>query len=326
MSLTEREGTVIELQGIKGLTIDERAAARQAARAALAKYAGDEPKRTDFQSRAARYPAWMMRLITAAMLIVFVSAAAPSLFRLFTAGRDYFLKGIPDAAQAAAAGAATFLMAEFMVIVSTLVMRIFFVGRARLLMGAPILLGIAMALVGNWVIEQPSDLFGWLITIAPPAAVLFMSLIGEKLLLEAIEQRHANEQAYQQALGDWKAAGANPESSSRWAQTYANTLKDALAAKNGRYKAGREALPLLTAEHWKTLVWREMRADNWFDAESPESPDLPESPILAETALVAEESVTVPFGSTARTADARANGRMTSPGSVIGGGRIAGRD
>ncbi len=257
------------IQGITALTIDERLDARSNAAAMIVKAAGERPDRAAYDHyTASKYPRWVAALVTAAMLVVFIAAAAPSLFRLFTAGRDYFLVGIADTTQAAIAGGATFLLAEFLVIVSTLVMRIYFTSWGRFIMAIPAGFGVFMALVGNWVIAQPHDLFGLLETFAPPVAVLFMSLVGEKLIFASMEQRHANEQAYQQAVKDWKTAAATPEKHSQWTQFYANALRESLAAKNRRYKAGREALPGLSMDDWRALVGRELAADNWFVMES----------------------------------------------------------
>ncbi|MBI5671261.1 MAG: hypothetical protein HZC41_24965 [Chloroflexi bacterium] len=268
---------MIDLQQIVSLTIDERIDARARAREMVTKAAGDMPARDQFNAAAfSRYPGWVTALVTLAMVIVFVAAAAPSLFRLFTAGRDYFLAGIADSDQAAIAGAATFLLAEFLVIVSTLAMRVYFAGRARLVMIVPISFGVLMALVGNWVIAQPIDLFGLLETFAPPVAVLFMSLIGERLILAAIDQRQQNENDYQAALAEWKAATSAPEKSAAWKQMYANVLREMLLAKNKGRKYFKENYAAITTATWKALVWREMQADDWYTAEAvPEAAPAP---------------------------------------------------
>lgn len=308
----------MSLMNIKSLTIDERLEARAAARSTIVKAAGDRPDRSHYEHySASKYPGWVIRLVTAAMIIVFLAAAAPSLFRLFTAGRDYFLHGISDPNQAAWAGAATFVLAEFLVIVSTLAMRVYFTGKAQLVMVIPIAFGVLMALVGNWVIAQPADLFGWLETLAPPVAVLFMSLIGEKLILTAIEQRQQNEQAYQIALADWQVKTSDPENSAAWRQFYATALRESLIRKNQRYKAGKEAIPMLSTADWKALVYREMQADNWY-----EQPD-DGSAVMAlpdAAAPVVEADEMHPFGSSALTLVAPVsmsmNGHAKEPGGV----------
>jgi len=254
------------LAAFRPLTDSERIAARQTALRNVVHAIGDEPDRAVYlRYSASEYPRWLTGLVVVGMLIVFLAAFALSIFRLFTAGRDYFLLGIPDPTQAAIAGVAIFLMAEFMVIVSTLVMRVYFEGRARLLMALPIGIGVAIALVGNGVIGKPGDLFGALETFAPPLAVLFMAIIGERLLLTTLRQRRAGELAYQQALAEWKQATAQPEQSPLFAQYYANALKDQLIRVNGRRTAVKELLPEMTVEHWRYLVSREIAAANWFE-------------------------------------------------------------
>jgi hypothetical protein len=86
-------------------------------------------------------------------------------------------------------------------------------------------------------------------------------------MLIAIEQRHANERAYQEATNDWQQATINPEAHSQWMQFYANALRDALRKANNRRK---EALEGLTTADWRALVYRELQADNWYEEPSAE--------------------------------------------------------
>jgi hypothetical protein len=53
-------------------------------------------------------------------------------------------------------------------------------------------------------------------------------------VLESVEQRHADECAYQEALAEWQTATANPEAHPQWAQFFANALRDALRRANNR--------------------------------------------------------------------------------------------
>jgi hypothetical protein len=129
----------------------------------------------------------------------------------------------------------------------------------------PIAIGVAIALVGNGVIGQPHDLFGGLETFAPPLAVLFMAIIGERLMLATLRQRRAAELAYQEAVNAWKQATARPEQSPLFDQFYANALKEQLIKANGRRTAVKELLPEMTVEHWRHLVSRELAAANWFE-------------------------------------------------------------
>jgi len=94
-------------------------------------------------------------------------------------------------------------------------------------------------------------------------------------MLEAIEQRHANERAYQEAINDWQRAAVNPEAHPRWMQFYANALRDALRKANSRR---RETVEALTHGDWRALVYRELQADNWY-----EIPETPSPAALVET-------------------------------------------
>jgi hypothetical protein len=62
----------------------------------------------------------------------------------------------------------------------------------------------------------------------PPLVVLSTAYVLKGQMLEAIEQRHAAEYAYQSALADWQAMTAEPERLSEWPQCHANALQDAL--------------------------------------------------------------------------------------------------
>jgi hypothetical protein len=256
------------LQDLRALTDEERIEAQDRARQIVTLSAGEKPTRDKFDHYGvSHYPEWFTRLIGALMAVVLVAAAMPSLFRLFTAGRDYFLHGIDNHFLAAIVGISTFLLAEFLIILSTISARVYFTGRARLVFVVPIVLGLAMALVGNWTVAKPTDLFGWLETLVPPLAVLFIALIGERLVLDAIESKHANERAYQEALVSWQAATAQPERSPKYTAAYANALKAALIASNGKNRGGterRELMATLTNAHWRALVDRELKADEWY--------------------------------------------------------------
>jgi len=85
-------------------------------------------------------------------------------------------------------------------------------------------------------------------------------------VLERIEQRHADERAFQAVLAEWRMATAEPENHSNWSQFYANALRDALLKANSRRK---EALTEMTVDDWRLAVTREMQADLWY--EEPES-------------------------------------------------------
>jgi hypothetical protein len=58
--------------------------------------------------------------------------------------------------------------------------------------------------------------------------VLSTAYVLKEQVLETIEQRHADERAFQAALADWQTATADPERHPNWPQVYANALRDAL--------------------------------------------------------------------------------------------------
>lgn len=266
---------------LRQLTDDERLTAYEQAKNNVVRASGEKPYRAQFANSQSKFPAWFSRFVALLMVIAFIASAMPSLFRLFTAGRDYFQHGIDSGWQGAVVGVSTFILAEFLIILSTITARVYFDAKQARIFIIPILMGLSVAFVGNWTVTQPNDLFGWLETIIPPSAVLFLALIGERLILDAIETRHANEQAYQSALAEYQVLVDNPEQSPKWISTYANALRDALRSANGRGRGASERVELmasLSLEDWRVLVARELQALDWF-ALPPE----PETKIEVET-------------------------------------------
>lgn len=249
------------------------------------------PNRADYENRTvSEYPAWLTVVIATFMIIVFVAAALPSLFRLYRVGYDYFYEGIASNWQATIVGVSTFLLAEFLIVLSTVAMRVLFKSKvARSAFLLPIGLGLAMAFVGNWTITQPHDAMGWLETIAPPIAVLFTAMIGEQLTLHSIKSRHENERAFQQdmlaiesdkreqqqaekmayrdSLNTWHNATKDPEQSDTWLSAYANALRSKIIEANnfGSGKTKRmEYISNLSRDGWVILIRQEIQAEQWF--------------------------------------------------------------
>lgn len=128
-----------------------------------------------------------------------------------------------------------------------------------------------ISLVGNVQVALPgheTSPFAWLESLAPPIIVLATAFVIKEQILEAIEVRHANEQAFQAALADWRFVTASPEDHPSWMQFYANSLQDALRKANARRK---ETLNHLTVEDWRLVVSREMRADMWYQNAEPDN-------------------------------------------------------
>ena len=278
--LTDRQQQALEQ--LHQLTDAQRLDAREKARAHVIRAYGERPKRSQFADHTvSEYPRWLTLSVAAMLFVVFTAAANVSVFRVFTAGRDHYLTTMPNQNwQAAVVGVSAFVLAEFMVIASVIAARVYFQGRARWLLALPAALGLAMAFVGNAVITHPTlglglaDLWGLLETTTPPTAVLFMALIGERLILDAVRRQHANERAYQQALAEWQQATAEPENLPGWRAAYANALREALIAANSKGRgstARREYMQTLGAEEWRALVWRELAADNWFEDPTPDT-------------------------------------------------------
>jgi hypothetical protein len=261
------------------------------------------PDRADYENRTiAEYPAWLVQLIGGLMIVVFIAAAMPSMFRLFSVGRDYYMEGIAVGWQGAVVGFSTFLLAEFLIVLSTVAMRVLFKSLlARSMFIIPILLGLSMAFVGNWTITQPHDAMGWLETIAPPMAVLFTAIIGEQITLHSIRKRYMNERTFQQdyrdveaerrqqqqaekeayrsALGQWQEITNNPEQSELWLSAYANQLKAQIVQANdaGRGRTERmEYLNNLERPQWIALIRREIDSEQWFSERHLQSNHQPE--------------------------------------------------
>ncbi len=87
-------------------------------------------------------------------------------------------------------------------------------------------------------------------------------------ILEVVEVRHANEQAFQIALADWRLVTTTPEDHPSWIQFYANAFQDALRKANARRK---ETLSQMSIDDWRAAVHREMRADMWYQETAPDS-------------------------------------------------------
>lgn len=293
------------LEALAPLSEEERLDARDRARRAVLRKIGPQPSREQFNSAGPRplreqfddstiseYPAWMTRAISAMLVIAFLGAFATSAFSVFSAGRDHYLAAMGHGAgiewQAVIVGLAIVLLAEFLTIASVLAARILLAGRRlwQLVMLLPIAAGVVMAITANAVIARPVGFWPWLVTVAPPVSVVFLSLILEQIALTDIKRRHANERAFQAALREWKLQAqvdeqafqaamreweqrvAHPEQSPHWMQAYANSLKEALREANSRGRGRAERLEYMASlggPEWSALVTRELRADRWFE-------------------------------------------------------------
>ncbi len=260
-----------------GLTEAQRIDARNVARQNIVARQGAEPQRHEFEHHAANeWPTWVSRLVIGFAGVLLVAAALVSYFRITAAGRQHYLETLGGSTRADVVGLAAFIMAEAMVIVSAS-MRAHVPEGKKWVTTITTLLGLAMAFVGNAVITRPELAWSWaaawgiLETFTPPIAVLVVALLLEGTLASAVQRRHANEVAYQQARAAWLDATRAPEDDLAWRGVYASALRTALLNANtaqgtGRgLSARRDIVRGMTDDDWRRLVWREMNANQWFE-------------------------------------------------------------
>ena len=240
---------------------NDRLDARAQAKQYVIRSKGTQPTRDQFsQAEISEYPAWMNLAGAIMLLIVFAASSIITMFRLYIAGHTIAFAATHEDLVAEISGGATPIMAEFMVVTSAIAVYLYFRGRERLLMAVPITVGLAVAFVGNWETTDPDSIWGYLDTIAPPLAVLSTAIIGERILLQTIRQRHANERAYKEALTTWQRVTAQPEADSQYPRFYALAIQEIARRKFGR----RTVFKNLTRADWRLYVHRELQANDWF--------------------------------------------------------------
>ncbi|MFW5696628.1 MAG: hypothetical protein ACOCXR_02465 [Phototrophicaceae bacterium] len=254
------------LSQIKSLTQDERQSAQASAQQAVMRAVGERPLREAFDRHtASRYPPSVTKLINGLCIVLLLAAFTPSAIRLFVIGSETFGGAVPDHLAMLAVGIATVLTAEIGQVVFSLALATMgTTASARRLLYASMGIATAIALVGNVQVALPGHMhspFAWLEAIAPPLLVLSTAYVLKEQLLIAIETRHANERAYQEAVNLWQSATVDPERHPHWMQFYANALRDAIRKANSRRK---DALAELTTADWRAMVYRELQADNWY--------------------------------------------------------------
>lgn len=269
------------LSQIKPLTQEERQLARSAAQEAVLRDIGDHPNREHFNRHAAyRYPPAVTRLITGLCIVLLLAAFTPSAIRLYVIGSETFGAAVPYELAMIAVGVATVLTAEIGQVVFSLALATLGASvSARRLLYTSMGIATAIALVGNVQVALPGHAdspFAWLEAIAPPLLVLSTAYVLKEQLLDSIQMRHANERAYQEAINEWQRAALSPESHSRWMQFYANAIRDALRKTNSRR---REVLDALTTGDWRALVYRELKADDWYETPEQIPVDVSNEPI-----------------------------------------------
>jgi len=260
------------IESLRPLTQDERQDAYDAAQDAVIRSIGPRPERSQFTQHAENpFPPAVTRLITVLCLMLLAAAFTPSAIRLYTIGSKTFGQTISNTAAVRLVGLATVLSAETGQVVFSLALATLGTTRSeRNLLYTSALIATLIALVGNVQLALPGHTgspFAWFEAIAPPLLVLSTSYVLKGQMLDSIQHRHANEQAYKQALNEWQDRTRAVEDHPRWSQFYANAIRDLLRKKNSRRK---ESLNNMTVADWRAAVYRELRAESWYEEPSPE--------------------------------------------------------
>jgi hypothetical protein len=275
---------------LRPLNQEQRQDARHAAHDAVKRAIGARPSRDQFTHHtSSKYPPSVIRLISLLCIVLLLAAFTPSAIRLYVIGSQTFGQAVSSSVAMTAVGLATVLSAEVGQVVFSLALAT--LGTSRRLLYASMGISTILALTGNIQTALPGHTqspFAWLEAIAPPLLVLSTAYVIKEQLLDSIQQRHANERAFQEALSDWQLATHDPEAHPRWSQFYANALRDALRKANYRRK---ETLQDMTTADWRAAVYRELHAEEWFEAPEVESEVQPDhQPEEAEPAICEAES------------------------------------
>jgi hypothetical protein len=284
------------IENLRPLTQEQRQDARHAAHDAVIRAVGARPSREQFTHHAtSQYPPTVTRLISVLCLVLLLAAFTPSAIRLYVIGSQTFGQAVSSSVAMTAVGLATVLSAEVGQVVFSLALATLGTSRSsRRLLYASMAISTILALTGNIQTALPGHTqspFAWLEAIAPPLLVLSTAYVIKEQLLDSIQQRHANERAFQEALGDWQLATHDPQAHPRWSQFYANALRDALRKANYRRK---ETLQDMTTADWRAAVYRELHAEEWFEASEAESEVQPDHQ-PEETELVIYQAESIPL-------------------------------
>ena len=229
------------MANLRPLTQEQRQSARQTAHQAVVQSTGAKPTREQFSHYTiSKYPRSVTRLISLLCIVLLLAAFTPSAIRLYVIGSQTFGQAVSNSAAMTAVGLATVLSAEVGQVVFSLALATLGTSRSsRKLLHISMSIATILALIGNIQIALPGNAespFAWLEAIAPPLLVLSTAYVLKEQVLETIEQRHADERAFQVAFAEWQAATAEPEQHPNWSQFYANALRDTLRRNNARRK------------------------------------------------------------------------------------------
>lgn len=258
------------LHVIHPLDQDGRTKAHKAAQDALATWIGVAPTREQFANSAvSKYPLWMTWGIVVLCIFLLAAGFTPSAIRLYDVGSKTFGHAIADAASMNWVGIATILLAETGQVVFLLALNILGEHASNRAKGLLLLSAFAstlVALVGNLQTVEPwidGKLFSWIEAIVPPLLVLSTSYVLKEQMLDAIAQRHANEEAYRVAMHAYEAQVSNLEKHDHWQRFYANALIEQLRKVN-KSKSAKEAFKQITEVQKLMLFQRELKADAWY--------------------------------------------------------------
>jgi hypothetical protein len=255
---------------IQPLTQQQRLEARQKAIRVIEALAGEKPKREHFKNTSiSQYPQWITGIVVVLSLVVLFTSFLLSAMRLYHIGYATFYKTLANDLSSTIAGYAIVLLSEAAAVLFTIALSV--IGQSKTqkrILSASIAGTAALALSGNYYVALHSNdltVFSVLEAMLPPLLTLSTAYVLKELLLNIIEQRHADQNAFALALLEWEQSIANPEEHPKFLQAYANELRDALVKSNRRRKATREAMEQLANTDWKTLVKRELQTEDWFD-------------------------------------------------------------
>ena len=273
----------LDLSALLELTEAERLDARDLARDNAVKRLGPKPDRSMYQDRtASRFPPYVIATVSSITIILILAFFAISAMRLYTIGSHTFGENISFTAPKIIAGIAIVIGSETGALGFMLAAGVLAQGRRErnifyALAFASTLIALVgnaqFALGGNWRGMITSNPFAVIEAIFPPVVVLGGALVIERLWLTDIARQHANEQAYQDDLADWKHAVDHIEDTADFKTVYMHALKKILVDVNssGRgQKERREIMAGMNGYHWRVMVERELKADDWTALNTPQ--------------------------------------------------------
>lgn len=240
-----------------------------------------KPEESEFEYvSASSYPVWLIWGVLILLAIVILAGANISIIRVYKAGYDRHISiGASPEWQAQLIGISTFILAEFMVIVSTIAYGTLFKGPSKRVMLIPIFLGLLMSILGNWVVADPdftslTAMSYWEITdtLVPPVSLMFMAIILERVITQSIKERFDKLRVFDQAMKEYLRINNMPESHPDYRIKLANSVRRSLTKSNSRgnnSEARIEYMENLEPWEWSDLVMREIEPEHWLNQDPP---------------------------------------------------------